>query len=471
MSLLSAVCTVLPGIPDDDAVVNRIKHVWFNICAQEMYSQFDIKSLSTTEKGTDPPVPTYDPTKAGTLPPTPRPTFGNVSYIPTPNPYVEKFNTTEWHDFNKAQWDQRYQNSLQIKEKFGTYCPNDPLVPMCPALNAEQVVTTPWNTLLAQGPTLPCMQTGDKTARCGIDNPWLNKTIWPMIRGPFCFGQYNDRKNKFPMPEELQPYHEMGYDRNDPTQSTDAAPFDGGTSSNGLLWFDPNKVKDHFLKFEAMLEFYYEGLSQTLLETAIYPNPESTLYTPMLQQYADQIARALLRRKENGEADDGIVIGVLGDSVTSGTDNCYYDAWPEQLRRQMSPIFESMGVKIHVRNAGKNGGWLLAPQMLCANDMLGASDRKDGIGLDFLFQLNPFVKADGIDAEHMIRRALFGRTPTLVSITVQDGMDLTTFMERYATAGLIISNEPNYGQLHEFNFPIPGHSCKCIYLLNTIELS
>jgi hypothetical protein len=319
--------------------------------------------------GTDPPVPTYDPTKAGTLPPTPRPTWGDAAYIPDPNPYIDKFNTTEWREFLAGQWEERYQNSIQIREKFGTYCPDDPLVPMCPALNDDQVIVDQdWNTLLTQGPTLKCIETGDKTATCGIDNPWLNKTIWPLIRGQFCAIKNNEKQQKFPMPDELLPYHELGYDRADPTKSVDAAPFDGGSASQGLLWFDANKVKDHFLKFEAMLEHYYEGLSRTLLESAIKPAPESSLYAPMLQQYADQIARALIRRKDNGETDDGIVIGVLGDSVTSGTDNCYFDAWPEQLRRQMAPIFESMGVKLSIRNAAKNGGWLLAPQMLCAND-------------------------------------------------------------------------------------------------------
>jgi hypothetical protein len=319
------------------------------------------------DKGTDPPVPTYDPTKAGTLPPTPRPTFGNSSWTPPPNPYIDKFNTTEWQTFNAAQWEQRYQNSLQIKEKYGSYCPNDPLVPMCPVLNADKdIANKAWNVLL-QGPTTPCIQTGDKTQRCGVDNPWLNKTIWPLIRGPFCVGLNNARKNQYSTPAELVPYHELGYDRADPTQSTDAAPFDGGAAT-GNLWFDANKVKDHFLKFEAMLEHYYEGLSRPLLEEAFQPTPESPLYAPMLQAYADQISRALLRRKENGEADNAIVIGVLGDSVTSGTDNCYYDAWPEQFRRQMAPLFGSMGLKLDIRNAAKNGGWMLAPQMLCAND-------------------------------------------------------------------------------------------------------
>lgn len=329
--------------------------------------------------GTDPPVPTYDPTKAGTLPPTPLPTFGNDSYIPPPNPYVEKFNTTEWIEFNKVQWGKRTQNSISISEKYGSYCPNDPLVPMCPALDEEQhVVNKAWNVLL-DGPTTNCIQTGDRTARCGVDNPWLNKTIWPLIRGPFCALLNAERSNKFPMPEELKPYSELGYDRADPTKSTDAVPFDGGSPTEGsLLWFDADKVKDHFLKFEAMLEHYYEGLARPLLEAAIKPSPESPLYAPMLKAYADKISRALLRRKENGVEDDGIVIGVLGDSVTSGTDNCYYDAWPEQFRRQIAPIFGSMGLKLEIRNAAKNGGWLLDPQMLCANDSESGECDVDG---------------------------------------------------------------------------------------------
>ena len=173
------------------------------------------------------------------------------------------------------------------------------------------------------------------------------------------------------------------------------------------------------------------------------PKPDNPLYSSVIQQYADQIARALLRRKDNGESDDGIVIGILGDSVSSGTDNCYYDAWPEQFRRQMAPLFGSMGLKLSIRNAAKNGGWLLDPQMLCANDMLGGSDRPNGVGLDFILQLNLFVKAEAIDAEHLIRRALFGKSHTLIAINAQDGMDAGKFTERYASAGLIITSEPS----------------------------
>ena len=423
-----------------------------------------VPTYDPTKKGTDPPVPTYDPTKQGT----PSPTTAAITnddetaaalYIPSPNPYIDKFNNTEWQSFNANQWDQRYENSLQIKEKYGTYCPNEPLVPMCPALTADkEVVDVGWSTLLNEGPKLECQQTGDKATRCGADTPWLNKTIWPKIRGPFCVGMNNKRvgDQPFAMPKELLPYQELGYDRVDPTKSTDAPPFDGG-GAKGNLWFDGDKVIDHFLKFEAMLDHYYEGLSRPLLESAMNPKPDNPLYSSMIQQYADQIARALLRSKDNSDPDSHeIVIGVLGDSVTSGTDNCYYDAWPEQFRRQMAPLFGSMGLNVSIRNGGKNGGWLLSTQMLCANDMLGGSDRsKDG--LDFILQLNLFVKAHVIDAEHFIRRALFGRSHTLIAMNAQDGMNEETFVERYASAGLIMTREPKY-ELPELHFPIPGHS-------------
>lgn len=92
--------------------------------------------------------------------------------------------------------------------------------------------------------------------------------------------------------------------------------------------------------------------------------------------------------------------------------------------------------------------------------MLGGSDRKDDIGLDFLFTVNPFVHAAAIDAEHFIRRAIFGPNPTLVSLTAQDGMDLDAFMNKYASAGLIITTEPDYNTLSELHFPIPGHTCE-----------
>ena len=91
--------------------------------------------------------------------------------------------------------------------------------------------------------------------------------------------------------------------------------------------------------------------------------------------------------------------------------------------------------------------------------VLGGSDRKNDVGLDFIFQLNLFVKAEVFDAEHLIRRALFGQKHTLVALNLQNQMNADDFLQRYSSAGLIITNEPTY-KLPELNFPIPGHVCK-----------
>ena len=90
--------------------------------------------------------------------------------------------------------------------------------------------------------------------------------------------------------------------------------------------------------------------------------------------------------------------------------------------------------------------------------MLAASDRPNDVGLDFLFQNNNFVKASSIDAEHLIRRALFGESHTLVSMTAQNGMDVDSFVKRYAQAGLTIGVENSY-KLPEFGMPESGFTC------------
>ena len=91
--------------------------------------------------------------------------------------------------------------------------------------------------------------------------------------------------------------------------------------------------------------------------------------------------------------------------------------------------------------------------------MLGGSDRKNDVGLDFLFQLNPFVRADDSDAEHLIRRSLFGEKHTLVGMVLQNNMKEVDFLNRYSSAGFTVINEPSY-KLPEFHFPIPKHTCE-----------
>ena len=434
--------------------------------------------------------PTYKPTPGGPKETTPQPTFGNTSWIPEQNPYIEKFNTTEWITFTSKQWETRANNAIDIRDKYGTYCPKGKN-PMCPPLDGEGKFAKP--NELSKGPSVKCIDTGEKKEECGRGDPWLNKTIWPMVRGPFCANQDKDRKSKFPMPSELAPYADLGYNHADPTQSKDGDAFDGGSAANNL-YFDPTKVKDHFVKMEAMLEHYYEGVARTHLEAQLNPKPESPLYAPMLQAHANQIARLILRVKDKG--DSKMVIGVLGDSVTSGTDNCYYDAWPEQLRRQLAPLFEAMGITIEIRNGAKNGGWNLAPQMLCANDstsfflsirsymlyliqsiissfshtsdtlcalipsVLGATDRPNDLGLDFLFVTNPFVGAGDVDVENMIRRSLLGKSHTIVSVNTQGGMDQNAFLERYAASGLTLATPTLSKTPSQLGIPDSGFHCK-----------
>lgn len=94
--------------------------------------------------------------------------------------------------------------------------------------------------------------------------------------------------------------------------------------------------------------------------------------------------------------------------------------------------------------------------------MLGASDR-NGLGLDFLFQCNPFVKAGGVDGEHMVRRALLGESHTVVSITLQNGMDQKAMLEKYAAAGLSIGTP--YGRSPpELGIPEKGFKCKSAFV-------
>ena len=435
--------------------------------AQVVQPETPLPTPSPTKPETPPPVPTYTPTQqeqkdpANTADNSDEEEESSSSlYIPPSNPYIDdKFNTSAFLTFHQNQWKQRAQNAIDIKTKYGSYCSNVDKFPddkpMCPPIQVDLETNTTlyeWDVeILKLGPTVECIETGTKDIRCGRNDPWLNKTIWPLLRGPFCAVQELERRNKFPLPVELKPYYELGYDRVDPTKSTDGKPFNGGTpatNNNELFKFDPSIVQDHLLKFEAMLDHYYQGLSTQLLERQISPTPNSEYYLPMLQSYADQISRVILR--SNNDVNDVIksemnklLIGVLGDSVTSGTDNCYYDAWPEQLRRQLSPIFASMKINIEIRNAGKNGGWNLSPQMLCAHDMLGVNDREENeLGLDFLFQCNNFVKADAVDAEHLIRRALLngGSSRTIISMNVQKDMDGEAFIERYSKYGLSIGN-------------------------------
>ena len=180
--------------------------------------------------------PTYQPTDAkdgGTQQTSPTsPIDAGSGYAPEVNPHIDRFNTTEWRDFVRGQWEERAANAIEIREKYGVYCDKNedgPFVPMCPelsgsehlacCLNSESDVVWDAAQLLRDGPKFKCADTGDKTERCGANHQWLNKTIWPIIRSPLCAEHDAEREEKYPLPDELQPHFDLGYDRSSPKDS------------------------------------------------------------------------------------------------------------------------------------------------------------------------------------------------------------------------------------------------------------
>ena len=103
------------------------------------------------------------------------------------------------------------------------------------------------------------------------------------------------------------------------------------------------------------------------------PNKEAT-NAESFQRTVDIIARTLV----HGES---FKLGFIGSSVMCGHDNCYYDSFPEQLRRFIGPIFlEATGKEIEVRNGCQGGtcGDTYHNQIFCFRHIVGDD-------IDFLF--------------------------------------------------------------------------------------
>ena len=72
-------------------------------------------------------------------------------------------------------------------------------------------------------------------------------------------------------------------------------------------------------------------------------NPES------FKRTVDIIARVLVHQEP-------LTLGFIGSSVMCGHDNCYYDSFPEQLRRFIGPIFQvASGKPVDIRNGCQGG--------------------------------------------------------------------------------------------------------------------
>jgi len=71
-----------------------------------------------------------------------------------------------------------------------------------------------------------------------------------------------------------------------------------------------------------------------------------------------------------------------GSSVTAGHDNHYNQSYPEVFKRRITPIFNSMGIKLIVRNIAQ-GANNCAPYDYCYTSMGG--DTADWVGWEQSF--------------------------------------------------------------------------------------
>ena len=135
----------------------------------------------------------------------------------------------------------------------------------------------------------------------------------------------------------------------------------------GELPFDPTAVREHALKMRAALYSYYEG--DAVLTGAFAPDAQSSAkhtasgateaenYKIAAQAMADHFSRVFIERSTDPAREKQVAMAFFGDSVTAGQDNCFFDAWPVQLQRQLAPLFAAAGLEFEVRLHAFNGGY------------------------------------------------------------------------------------------------------------------
>lgn len=324
--------------------------------------------------------PTHPPTSAADPPPQINKPAGGLSQPDengrSPNPYITKYVTTELRQMWQEMENKRKENSDDIKRRFGSWAPDGDHCNHCwteDKVNHKHTV-----------------EEGD--CECGPHH-WDNQTNWDTTRRNFCIKEQERLEKKFPFPEELKYTLELSYkdgldDHGD--MKVPYRPLESGPPS-GELPFDPATVKDHFLKLRAALTIYQQG--EHIMEDLVRPHPDEPEYRQVLKAIAKRFAAAMVHGGD-------FIVGTIGDSTVAGADNCFFDAWPNGIERQLKPFFGAAKVNFIVRNGGHNGGFKMAPQLACASSIVGAD-------ADILVQSSPFVHPDNSDPgfEDMIRRA------------------------------------------------------------------
>lgn len=289
------------------------------------------------------------------------------------NKYTTKYITPAL----KAYWvdmeEKRYAQHLDIEDQFGSWAPKG--VETCHSCVFDGKVDY-----------------DHKSCPCKGHN-YDNQTNWDVRRRKFCVDQQKEREKKFPFPQELRYTLELTYKDGIDALGHLKNPFQSLESGKniGELPFDPATVKDHFLKLRAALAFYSEG--EEHIEMLIDPKPKDPDYKLVIDQIANKFATAFVHGKN-------VTVGVLGDSTAAGADNCYWDAWPRSLERQLRPFFTAAKSNIVVRDAAHNGGYAMAPQIVCAEPLVGSD-------VEFMIQSSPFVHPENgrTILEDFVRRA------------------------------------------------------------------
>ena len=236
------------------------------------------------------------------------------------NPYMAAVENPERVAFQRAQQAQRHANSVDIAKRFGSYCQGRNEGQHCFQHLENQAFGPPMETC-------PC-----------DEHPWDNRTNWEVSRSAACADLNARKEARFPMPKELRQVLEI-YGGETGT-AYDPPVFDGGGAS-GDLPFTPAVVRDHFYKLRAALVGYYED-SRVLTEP-LRPRPDEPEHASAVRALAAVFARAMVAKDR-----DAFVIGILGDSTAAGADNCFFDSWGEQLRRQLGPLLLAAGLRLEV---------------------------------------------------------------------------------------------------------------------------
>jgi hypothetical protein len=125
-------------------------------------------------------------------------------------------------------------------------------------------------------------------------------------------------------------------------------------------------------------------------------------YKIAAQAMADHFSRIFVHRLSDPTRENKVSFGVFGDSVTAAQDNCFYDAWPNALQRQLAPLFKAAGLEFEVRMHAFNGGYDISFEAAaCMGAALGAD-------VDLVAAYLPFVvgSVPNAAAESIVRSAL-----------------------------------------------------------------